>query len=106
MLSRPNQRYLPILTLRYQFATVHRFVTARFKGYLCIFAALGTFCREHLPLGSVARAAAPIALAFSRLATGGAAPGLIGVALGLEKLLLFSAEGKVIPQSEHSIDLS
>ena len=30
-------------------ATVHRFVTTGFKGYFGILAALGTFCRKHLP---------------------------------------------------------
>ena len=35
-------------------ATVHRLVTAGFKGYLSILAALGTFYREHLASGPVA----------------------------------------------------
>jgi len=78
-------------------ATVHRFVTAGFKGYLSILTALGAFYREHLPLGSVARATVSITLCFSCLATGGAALGLIGIASGLERLLLPSAEGKGSP---------
>jgi len=78
-------------------ATVHRLITTRFKGYLGILAALGAFCREHLPLGSIARATVSITLCFSCLATGGTALWLIGVASGLEKLLLFSAEGKGSP---------
>src|SRR4030042_2269078 len=78
-------------------ATVHRFVTVRFKGYLGILTTLGTFYREHLPLGSVARATVSITLWFPRLATGGAALGFIGVASGLEKLLLLNAEGKGSP---------
>jgi hypothetical protein len=78
-------------------ATVHRFVTSGFKGYLGILAALGTFYREHLPLGSVTRATVSITLCFSCLAARGAAPGLIGIAFRLEKLLLLSAEGKGSP---------
>ena len=75
-------------------ATVHWFVAAGFKGYLSILAALGTCCREHLPLGSVARATAAITLCFSCLAAGGAALGLISIALRMEELLVFSAEGE------------
>jgi hypothetical protein len=79
-------------------ATVHRFVTAGFKGYLGILATLGAYCREHLALGSVTRAIIPITLRFLPcLSTRGAALGLIGVASGLEKLLLFNAEGKGSP---------
>jgi len=78
-------------------ATVHRFVTAGFKGYLSILAALGTFYREHLPLGSVARATVSIAFCFPCLAAGRAALGLIGVALRLEELLVFSAKGERSP---------
>jgi len=78
-------------------ATVHRFVPARFKGYLGILATLGAYCREHLALGSVTRALIPITLRFSCLATRGAALGLIGIASGLEKLLLLNAEGKGSP---------
>ncbi len=78
-------------------ATVHRFVTTGFKGYLSILAALGAFCREHLPLGSVARAAVSITLGFPCLAAGRAALGLIGVALSPEELLLFGAEGEGCP---------
>jgi len=78
-------------------ATVHWFVTTGFKGYLSILTALGAFYWEHLPLGSVARATVSITLSFPRLATGGAALGLIGVALRLEELLVFNAEGKGSP---------
>jgi hypothetical protein len=78
-------------------ATVHRSVTAGFKGYLGILTALGTFCREHLPLGSVARATVSITLCFPRLATGGATLGLIGITFGSEEFLLLSAEGKGSP---------
>ena len=78
-------------------ATVHRSTTAGFKGYLGIFATLGAYCREHLALGSVTRAIIPMALCFPCLATRGATLGLIGVASGLEKLLLFNAEGKGSP---------
>jgi hypothetical protein len=78
-------------------ATVHRFITAGFKWYLGILAALSAFYREHLPLRPVARATVSITLCFPRLATGRAALGLIGIALGLEKLLLFSTEGEGAP---------
>ena len=78
-------------------ATVYWLVPARFKRYLGILAALGTFYREHLPLGSVTRATVSITLCFSCLAARGAAPGLIGIAFRLEKLLLLSAEGKGSP---------
>ncbi len=81
-------------------ATVHRSTTAGFKGYLGIFAALGAYHREHLALGSVTRATIPMALCFPCLSARGAALGLIGVASGLEKLLLLSAEGKSSPAIE------
>jgi hypothetical protein len=94
-------RSLPALSAGSNFtvaiATVHRFITTGFKGYLGILAALGTFYREHLPRRSVARALVSITLCFSCLATGRAALGLIGIAFGLEKLLLFSAEGEGSP---------
>jgi hypothetical protein len=76
-------------------ATVHRFVTTGFKGYLGILAALGTFYREHLPLESVARATVSITLWFPCLATGGAALGLVGEALASEELLLGSGKGEL-----------
>jgi hypothetical protein len=76
-------------------ATVHRFITAWFKGYLSILTTLSALYREHLPLGSIA--AVSITFCFSCLATGGAALGLIGIAPGLEELLLFSAEGECSP---------
>jgi hypothetical protein len=75
-------------------ATVHRFVTTGFKGYLGILAALGTFCRKHLPLGSVARATISITLWFPCLATGWTALRLVGKAFASEELLLRSGEGE------------
>src|SRR4030042_5737448 len=78
-------------------ATVHRLVTAGFKRYLGILAALGAFYREHLTTLSIARAAVSVALCFPCLAARGAALGLIGVALRLEELLVLSAEGKGSP---------
>ena len=78
-------------------ATVHRLITARFKGHFGIFTALGAFYREHLPLWPVTRATISIALGFSCLAAGGAALGLIGIASGLEKLLVLNAESKGSP---------
>jgi hypothetical protein len=75
-------------------ATVNRFITAGFEWYLGIFAALGTYCREHLALEPVA---ASIALCLPCLAARGAALGFIGIASGLEKLLFFGAEGEVSP---------
>ena len=75
-------------------ATVHRPTTSWFEGYFGVLAALGALHREHLPLGRLAVTAGPAALCFPGLATSGAALGLISVALGLEKLLVFSAEGK------------
>ena len=94
----------PALSANFDFtvaiATVHRSTTAGFKGYLGIFATLGAYCREHLALGSVTRATILMALCFPCLSTRRAALGLIGVASGLEKLLLLSAEGKGSPAIE------
>ena len=96
-LSRSNRCYLLSSHFAVAIATVHRFVTSGFKGYLGVLAAPGTFHGEHLPVGSVTRATTSITLPFSCLPTGGAALGLIGVAFSLEKLLIFSAEGKGSP---------
>jgi hypothetical protein len=91
MLSRSNRR-LAGFDFTVAIATIHWFIAAGFKGYLSILTALSALYREHLPLASIA--AVSITLCFSCLATGGTALGLIGIALGLEKLLLFSAEGE------------
>jgi hypothetical protein len=76
-------------------ATVHRSVTARFKGYLGVFAAVSAYRGKHFASGSIAIiAGTPRALCFPRLAARKTALGLIGVASGLEELLLISAEGE------------
>ena len=77
-------------------ATVHRFVTAGFKGHLSILTALGAFCREHLPLGSVARATVSVTFCFPCLAARGTALGLVSIASRLELFLFLSAKGKSI----------
>ena len=78
-------------------ATVQWFVSAGFKRHLSIFAALGTFYREHLPLYSVTRTTVFITLWFPYLTTGGTALGFVGEALRSEELLLFSSKGKGCP---------
>jgi hypothetical protein len=73
-------------------AAVNWLVPTRLEGYFGIFATLGAYRREHLSRGTVA--AVTVALSFPGLATRHAALGLVGIALGLEELLLFSAEGE------------
>ena len=77
-------------------AAVYRSTRAGFKRYLGVFAALGTRCGEHLAPWTITRAAIAT-LGLSGLATRWAALGLIGIAFGLEKLLILSAEGKGSP---------
>jgi hypothetical protein len=77
-------------------AAVYRFARAGFKRYLGVFAALGTFCGEHLSRGAVATGttvtAAIATLGLLGLATRWAALWLVGVAFGLVEFLLFSGE--------------
>jgi hypothetical protein len=87
-------------------ATVHRFVTTGFKGYLGILAALGTFYREHLPLESVARATVSITLWFPCLATGGQRLGSLVKPLPAKNSCSEAVKVNFAPQSEHWIDLS
>jgi hypothetical protein len=62
------------------------------KRDLGAFATLGAGCREHLARGSVTAVA--VAFCFPCLAAFRASLGLVGVAFGLEKLLVFGAKGK------------
>ncbi len=73
-------------------AAVNRFVTTGLEGYFCGFAALGTGGGEHLTPGTGAGTA--VTFGFSGLTTLRAPFGLVSVAFGLEKLLVFSAERK------------
>ena len=75
--------------------TVNRPITARFKGYFCVLAALCAYRRIHLASGPIATVS--ITLCLPCLAALRTALGLINVALGLEKLLLLSAEGEGSP---------
>ena len=75
-------------------ATVHRSIAARLKGYFSVFATLSACCRKHSAWRPVAIAAISGAFRFPCLATFGTALGLISVTLGLEELLLVSAEGE------------
>ena len=76
-------------------AAVYRSTRAGFKRYLGVFAALGTRCGEHLAPWTITRAAIAT-LGLFGLATRWAALGLIGIAFGLEKLLVLSAEGETL----------
>ena len=78
-------------------ATIHRLITARFKGYFGVFAALGAYCRKHLAWGPVAVATISVSLCLPCLATRGTALGLISIALRLKKLLFLSAESEGSP---------
>ena len=69
-------------------AAVNRLVTARLKGDFGGFPALGAGGGEHLAHGSTAA----ITLGLPCLSAFGTALGLVSVALGLEKFLIFSAE--------------
>jgi hypothetical protein len=72
-------------------AAIDRSAFTGFKRYFCILATLGTNCGEHLarPI-----AAGTVSLCLPGLSAGGASLGLIGVAFGLEELLLLGTEGE------------
>jgi hypothetical protein len=76
-------------------ATIYWPALTGLERYLGFLTTLGTCYREHLTPGPVAVAIIPVTLCFPGFTAGGAALGLVGIALGLEELLLFSAEGKV-----------
>ena len=76
-------------------ATVHWPVTARFKRYFGVLAALGACRGKHLASGSVA--AVSVTLWLLCLAARGTALWLISIASGLEKLLLLNAESEGSP---------
>jgi len=73
-------------------AAVHRFIATRLKGHFGGFATLGAGSGEHLAGGSVA--AISIALRLPCLTALRASLGLVGVAFGLEELLVLGAEGE------------
>jgi len=78
-------------------ATVNRPISAGLERHFSLFATLGTYCGEHLASGPVAVAAISIAVHLSGLTARGAALGLVGIAFGLEELLLFDGEGECSP---------
>jgi hypothetical protein len=71
-------------------AAVYRAAFTGFEGDFGFFAALGANSGVHL----ASFAAGTVSLSFPGLPAVRAALGLIGIALGLEELLLCSAEGK------------
>ena len=83
------------LYLAVAIAAVYGSVFARLKRHLGVFAALGAYYGEHLPLGPVA--VIPVTACLPCPATRRTALGLIGIAFRSEELLLFSAEGKSSP---------
>jgi hypothetical protein len=74
--------------------TINRFVTARLEGDFGGFTALRAGSGEHLAFGAKAAAAASITLGLPCLPAFGTALRLISVAFGLEKFLVFNAEGE------------
>jgi len=72
------------------FAAIYRAAFAGLEGDFGVFAALGASSRVHLARLAVGA----IALCFPGLAAGGTTLGLVGIALGLEELLLGAAKGK------------
>jgi hypothetical protein len=75
-------------------ATIYRSALTGLERYFGFLTALGAGYREHLASGIVAGAAS-VTLGFPGFTAGGAAFGLVSIALGLEELLLFSTEGEV-----------
>ncbi len=73
-------------------ATVYRSAVARLERYFRVFAAFGANSGEHL--AGPAAAAGAVPLGFSGLPARLAPLGLVGVALGLEELLLGGGEGE------------
>jgi hypothetical protein len=64
--------------------------------YFGVLTTLGAHSGEHLA-GSVTVAATSVTLGLSCLAASGASLGLVGIALGLEELLLLGAESEGSP---------
>ncbi len=97
MLSRSNQRHLAGSAFTITIATVHRFVTAGFKGYLGILATLGAYRREHLAAesGTTRIAKAAVVLCPFRLTAGWKALGLVAALFRGEECLPFGAEGEI-----------
>jgi hypothetical protein len=83
------------------FAAIYRPTFTGFKGHFGFFAALGANRRVHLAglkaAAGTAGTAGTVALGFPGLSAVRAPLGLIGVAFGLEELLLRSGEGKRSP---------
>jgi len=75
-------------------AAIDRAAFAGFEGYFGCLAALGAGRGVHLAGFAAATAAGAVTLGFSGLPAVRAALGLIGVAFGLEELLLRGAEGE------------
>jgi len=73
-------------------AIINWLITARLKRDFGALAALSAGCGEHLPGGSVT--AVTITFRLPCLTARGTALRLVGIAFGLEKLLVFSAEGE------------
>jgi len=75
-------------------ATVNRFVLARLKGYLCLFAALGARRGEHLAL--VAAGPTAVAVRLPGLPAVRASLWFIGEPFGCVELLLSGAECEIL----------
>jgi hypothetical protein len=73
-------------------AAVDRSAFAGLKGHFRFLAAFGADYRVHLALSEAAGSA--VAVSLPCLSAGRASLGLVGVAFGLEELLLRGAEGK------------
>jgi hypothetical protein len=78
-------------------ATVYRSALTGLERHFGFLATLSAYYPVHLAPGPVAVAIIPVTLCFPGFTAGGAALGLICIALGLEKLLFLSAEGKLGP---------
>jgi hypothetical protein len=74
--------------------TVNRFVAAGLERDFSSFATLSAGGGVHLASGAITAVAASITLGLPCLPAFGTSLGLIGVAFGLEKFLVFNAEGK------------
>jgi hypothetical protein len=76
-------------------AAIDRPASGRLKRHFGVFAALGACGRKHLAWEPVAATTTRVPLCLPCLSTRGTALGLIGIALGLEELLVLSGKGEL-----------
>ena len=93
-MRRSGLAFLVCSDLAVAITAVYWSTLAGLEGHLGLFAALGTYRREHLPRTPAIIA---IAVASAGLAAGGTALRLIGVALGGKELLFPSSKNEICP---------